>query len=238
MQETMASTVTPPGPQLQYVNALLHQEPLASVAHAVYWIFVLTVVTPVATIFLCVQAVVAPLVWVLGLTGQDAYNPKKNNSLNKELAVVITGCDTGFGKELALLASNAGFVVFAGCLSSDTFQQFKETTIIPIVMDVTKDSDVQAAAQKVQEWIAKESGKSRVLHALCNNAGILVTGFVDWNDLSAVQKTMDGMFLSFIAGVLLSDSCWLTTYFCLYNFWVTKLISWELYDAAKRSFHS
>lgn len=188
---TPMASIQPPGPLLQKLNALLHQEPIASVAHALYWIFALTVMTPMATIFLCAQAVYAVLVWTLGLTGEDKYHPRALSS-EKELAVVITGCDTGFGKELALIAANAGFVVFAGCLSKDSFAQFKDTTIIPIVMDVTKDADVQATVEAVEKWIAAKKDKSRVLHALCNNAGILISGFVDWHDLSAVQKTMDG----------------------------------------------
>ena len=201
--------LSPPGPLVQKVNAALHREPLASVAHAIYWIFALTVVTPTASMFLCLQAVYAVVAWALQWTGVDAHHPQKGGAKKKEMAIVITGCDSGFGKELALVASNAGFVVFAGCLSKDSFAQFKETTVIPLVMDVTKDKDVEAAVQAVQNWIiAKDSNKnessSRVLHALCNNAGILLPGFVDWNDLSSIQKTMDGTLLETlrVAGVV------------------------------------
>ena len=184
--------VLPPGPWLQRLNALLHQEPFASLGYAIFWIFFLTVATPVASIFLVIQAVYNVGLWVLGWTGEGRYDPSKHEE--SELAVVITGCDSGFGKELALLSSKAGFVVFAGCLSKESFHQFKGTTIVPITMDVTKDSDVKDAVETVRKWIASATpGTPRVLHALCNNAGMSVVGFVDWNELSVTQRIMDGM---------------------------------------------
>jgi len=189
--------VLPPGPWLQKLNALLHQEPLASIGSAIVWILILTLATPVASIFLVLQATYNVVLWVLGWNGQDAFNPSKHKE--RELAVVITGCDSGFGKELALLASKAGFVVFAGCLSKASFHQFKGTTIIPIIMDVTKDSDVKDSVQTVRKWIASATpGRPRVLHALCNNAGMSVPGFIDWNELSVTQRIMDVNFFGMV----------------------------------------
>lgn len=191
---------SPPGPLWQHLNAAVHREPIASVVHALYWIVVLTMITPMATMFLCVQAVYAIVVWALGLSADhNTYHPQKQpnkNGASIEMAIVITGCDSGFGQELALQAAHAGFVVFAGCLSATSFDQFATTDIIPIVMNVTKDDDVREAVERVQKWTQAPDKKMRVLHALCNNAGILVPGFVDWNDLSAVQKTMDGTFIA------------------------------------------
>lgn len=173
------------------MNALLHQEPIASLAYAVFWISLLTVATPVASIFLMIQAVYNISLWALGWDGENKFDPSKHEE--REFGVVITGCDSGFGKELALLASRAGFVVFAGCLSEASFEQFKGTQIVPMVMDVTKDTDVNDSVERVRKWIAGATpGRPRVLHALCNNAGMNVAGFVDWNELTATQKIMDG----------------------------------------------
>ena len=193
-QEDPAKHVLPPGPWLQKLNALLHKEPFASIASAIVWSFVFTVAMPVVPIFLLIQALYNVVLWAFGWTGEGMHNPTKHKE--RELAVVITGCDSGFGKELAFLASKEGFVVFAGCLSKESFHQFKGMSIVPIVMDVTKDSDVNESVEAVQKWIASATpGRPRLLHALCNNAGMSIPGFIDWNDVSMTQKIMDGMYV-------------------------------------------
>lgn len=193
----------PPGEWLQKLNALLHKEPFASLAYAVYWSFMLITVTPAATVFLHAQAAYRILAWLLGWTGQDEYLPSSFKNINNkddgssmpELGVVITGCDSGFGKELALWADHAGFHVFAGCLFEASFVAFDETNnITPILMDVTKDEHVNAAVKRVEKWIAAvaDNGKKRALHALCNNAGIVKLTWIDWMEMKDIQLIMEG----------------------------------------------
>lgn len=189
-----ATKFQPPGPWLQNLNALLHKEPYASLAHGFYWILFLVFVPPVASIWILVCTVYKILSWSLGWMGDNKYKPSKHD--DTELGVVITGCDSGFGKELALLADSAGFHVFAGCLSKDSFDHFRGTSIAPILMDVTKDEQVNAAVEAVQKWIAEApEKKKRVLHALCNNAGIIRPVWVDWMDMKDIEMMMDGMLL-------------------------------------------
>ena len=45
-------------------------------------------------------------------------------------AILITGCDTGFGHQLAIRAKQAGFHIFACC--------FRYLSLIYIVMKLTK----------------------------------------------------------------------------------------------------
>lgn len=48
----------------------------------------------------------------------------KAKSGGKELAVYITGCDTGFGKDLAFGLAAKGFFVFPGCLTDEGMKQY------------------------------------------------------------------------------------------------------------------
>jgi hypothetical protein len=185
-----------PGPRLQYINARLHEEPLASIAYFIFWLAILCGVVPLVAVIVlplrCMYHLV--LLWYFDWAGVNDFDPSKHSDI--ELAVVITGCDTGFGKELALWAGEAGYVVFAGCLQKESFDQFevKGSHIIPFVMDVTSDADVAAAATLVSIWIQSPEKKDnkRILHALVNNAGIGVGGFFDWLELSDYQKVMNG----------------------------------------------
>jgi 3-hydroxybutyrate dehydrogenase len=124
--------------------------------------------------------------------GRDFYDPKRHPG--KELAVVVTGCDSGFGKEIALWAADAGFVVFAGCLKTESIREFADhANIHAMKMDVTCDQDVGQVVSKVKKWLYdKMAKKQRALHGLVNNAGIGIGFEVDWTDMSIYQKVMDG----------------------------------------------
>lgn len=134
-------------------------------------------------------------------TGQleDNYFDPSNHKDSK-LAVVITGCDSGFGRELALYAAEAGFVVFAGCLKRDSFDQVtvaSRGTIHALELDVTQNEHVAKMAEEVKKWLKDDTGgkEKRVLHALVNNAGIGYSGNIDWAEISDFQKIFDGKLL-------------------------------------------
>ena len=80
-------------------------------------------------------------------------------------AVLITGCDTGIGNELAKILDFAGFHVFAGCLdtSSEGAQRLRVecSPFLKLVnMDVTRDDHVQHAVQYVRDNLpAGEMGR-------------------------------------------------------------------------------
>jgi 3-hydroxybutyrate dehydrogenase len=128
------------------------------------------------------------------------YTPRKQKS--KELAVVVTGCDSGFGREIAIWAAEVGFIVFAGCLKKESLQQFVDhKRIHPIVMDVTSDKDVQSTVDQVRTWLTESvvpEQKNRVLHGLVCNAGILLGGELDLTELLTYQKVMDVNFFGMV----------------------------------------
>ena len=49
------------------------------------------------------------------LLGWDTLMDPNND--DEELAVITTGCDSGFGQKLAFALAQKGYVIFAGCLS-------------------------------------------------------------------------------------------------------------------------
>ena len=142
---------------------------------------------------------------VLAYWGMDTYNPKKYK--DTEMAVVVTGSDSGFGKEIAFWAADAGFTVFAGCRLKESFQDFADHAHIhPVMMDVTSDTDVDQVVTQVQAWLNdEESTKQRVLHGLINNAGIFLGLDADLTELSMYQKVMDGTSQSYLGTLSLSS---------------------------------
>jgi len=185
---------SPPGPALQGINAALHREPLSMIVYGLYWSLFFLFVTPFTVMFLQIQMIARLLFWWTGITKEGYYDPVEH--ADKELAIVITGCDSGFGKEIAFWAADKGFIVFAGCLDEKSFAQFAQSpTVIPVHMNVTSDKDVSQAVEKVTTWLKEATKKKRVLHALINNAGIGRGGDIDWTDISEFQNVMDGKLL-------------------------------------------
>ncbi|ETN73571.1 oxidoreductase, short chain dehydrogenase/reductase family protein [Necator americanus] len=99
----------------------------------------------------------------------------------KNKAVFITGCDSGFGKALAIRCAERGMPVLAGCLLEKSISEYKElsksyrTPIDAFLLDVTSDKSVIDAKKYVENRTQKYGG----LHGVVNNAGILGHTFFD-----------------------------------------------------------
>mmetsp|Transcript_1457 Transcript_1457/g.3911 ORF Transcript_1457/g.3911 Transcript_1457/m.3911 type:complete len:346 (+) Transcript_1457:67-1104(+) len=91
--------------------------------------------------------------------------------------VLITGCDTGFGRMASVQLARRGFHVHAACLfekSVDDLQKEGLENLHPFSMDVTKDESVEAGYTAVCERLP-EAG----LWAIINNAGVLRGGHLE-----------------------------------------------------------
>ncbi|XP_062566660.1 estradiol 17-beta-dehydrogenase 2-like [Saccostrea cucullata] len=76
--------------------------------------------------------------------------------------VLITGCDTGIGHDLARRLDDMGFHVFAGCLVGDGPEASELTKscsnrLHVIQLDVTKEKQIRAAKSYV-ETLHKQTG--------------------------------------------------------------------------------
>lgn len=86
--------------------------------------------------------------------------------------VLITGCDSGFGKLLAERLDSMGFNVFAGCLTEKGISDLNVISskrLKAFLLDVTKSKDIE----RVEQFVRKELPLNKGLWALVNNAGIM-----------------------------------------------------------------
>lgn len=95
------------------------------------------------------------------LTLQNPQVPKMRVKPDR-MAVLITGCDTGFGNLLARKLDKAGFKVLACCLfpNGDGAKQLSadcSSKLKIIKLDVTSDEDVERAYECVEKEL--ESSK-------------------------------------------------------------------------------
>lgn len=181
----------PPGAFLQRWNAWVHQEPLASICAGLHWGLVLCFGAPMVGFclpWMLVWELLRQLVW------EQATDPKElQETASVRLAVVITGCDSGIGEGLAESLAAKGFEVFVGCLLEESRLRLENRPgMQPILLDVTKDAHVETCFEAVQAWLleSEDSGESRRLHAVINNAGIGRAGYFDWLSLADYEVCM------------------------------------------------
>ncbi|XP_075921187.1 D-beta-hydroxybutyrate dehydrogenase, mitochondrial-like [Petromyzon marinus] len=103
-------------------------------------------------------------------------------------AVLITGCDSGFGFELARRLDGMGVRVLAGCLQPDgegarelASKSSDRLRVLPF--DVTSDEQVQEARAAVTRM-----GRQADLWAVVNNAGITHLGEVEMCNMNSYQR--------------------------------------------------
>lgn len=108
---------------------------------------------------------------------------------------LITGCSTGFGREIALaaLASGAQVVVTARRLESvaDICECFPEQTLAQ-ALDVTDSQQIDAVVAAVIEHYGR-------LDVLVNNAGYGYVGAIEEGDDAAVRQLFDTNFFGSLA---------------------------------------
>ncbi|XP_056423835.1 retinol dehydrogenase 7-like [Hyla sarda] len=107
-------------------------------------------------------------------------------------AVLITGCDSGFGNLLAHRLLDLGFTVFAACLfpDGDGAQALRHHSapgqVKVIRLDVTSDKEIEQVKQYVQDNLPEKG-----LWGLINNAGISMWGMVEWLTIDKFQRVLD-----------------------------------------------
>ncbi|CAB9530715.1 Short-chain dehydrogenase/reductase family 9C member 7 [Seminavis robusta] len=172
---------------VNFLNDVLHVEPISIVADAGFWLLILLIGYPLAAVAVLFRMIYRVLGWCLG--GGGKVDPRANNT--QELAVFVTGCDSGFGRQVVEPLTARGFTVFCGCLHKSSFQHFQANALaIPVQLDVTSDKSVMEAYKVVASWMSAGSKKQRHFHALVNNAGIIRAGTVDWAKMPDFQATM------------------------------------------------
>jgi 3-hydroxybutyrate dehydrogenase len=108
----------------------------------------------------------------------------------KDRAVVVTGCDSGFGNALAERLHALGFTVFACFLDDKSYTSQglqsigTETGRMHIIkMDVTDQNQVDEAKRYVESHLPDEG-----LWGIVNNAGLYNVGFLEWVPMDVMER--------------------------------------------------
>ncbi|GAA0473231.1 short-chain dehydrogenase/reductase [Actinoplanes capillaceus] len=90
--------------------------------------------------------------------------------------MLVTGASTGIGRATALLLARRGFTVYAG-IRRDADREALGRAVTAVDLDVTDPDQIAAAAKRLDH-----------LDALVNNAGVGVTGPVEFVPLDALRR--------------------------------------------------
>jgi NAD(P)-dependent dehydrogenase (short-subunit alcohol dehydrogenase family) len=102
---------------------------------------------------------------------------------------VITGTSTGIGRAAALRLDAAGFDVFAGVRRAEDAEGLAAEAsdrLRPLIVDVTDADSIAAAAREVGETVGE-----RGVAGLVNNAGISVTGPLEFIPLDDIRRQLE-----------------------------------------------
>lgn len=120
-----------------------------------------------STLFLLV-AVIAAFHWLCRFASRSF-----RLSHLRDRAVLITGCDSGFGKALTKQLSSKGITVFAACLTEQGKKDLSNVkNVNAFLMDVTSQQSVKDGFSYVSKQLKPKQG----LWGLVNNAGVLRGG--------------------------------------------------------------
>ena len=102
-------------------------------------------------------------------------------------AILVTGCDSGFGRSLAIQMAGLGFHVIAACLTMEG-AQFLDSIATIVVADLATEKGLRKVLDVVRsQVVAKEDME---LWAIVNNAGMHMPGHVEWLPPDAFKQVM------------------------------------------------
>ncbi len=102
------------------------------------------------------------------------YNRSVISGINKKF-VLVTGCDSGFGRETAIALDKLGFGVFAACLTKEGEESLEAVTssrVFALSLDVTDSQRVKAVYERVTELLPPDCGRSRLSGGLELDLGL------------------------------------------------------------------
>jgi len=106
-----------------------------------------------AVLFICFLVCIILCLW-------NYYNRSFISGVDKKF-VLVTGCDSGFGRETALTLDKLGFGVFATCLTKEGEESLKAVTssrVFPLHLDVTDSHKIKAVYARVKELLPPDCG--------------------------------------------------------------------------------
>lgn len=131
-----------------------------------------------------IALVVVPLVWYIT---RKRYIKVALNM--KGRYVLITGCDAGFGRAVALQLDRMGALVLATCLTKEGEESLKSVAsdkLKAFQMDVTNSNQILDVFSEVNKLLGDKG-----LWGLINNAGILVIGPIEWVPMAEYKRNAE-----------------------------------------------
>ena len=116
---------------------------------------------------------------------------------DKRRGVCITGCDSGFGLLAASALGEAGYTVFAACLTAEGCARLRPHVAVAVQCDVTNSDDIARLAAEVTRYL--NDGSTACLWAVINNAGVAPLSYVDWTTMESFRFAMDVNFFGAVA---------------------------------------
>ncbi|MBN1533826.1 MAG: SDR family oxidoreductase [Spirochaetes bacterium] len=111
-------------------------------------------------------------------------------------AVLVSGASTGIGRATSIYLRRLGFHVFAGEIKLSALTAEAGPHLVPIHLDITNQRHIDRAVRTVRAWIAKTGGQ---LVGLVNNAGIAVSGPVEFVPIDEMRRQFEVNFLGHLA---------------------------------------
>lgn len=103
--------------------------------------------------------------------------------------VLITGCDHGFGHDIAKHLNSMGASVFATCLTQDAADMFNKDDNFKgeaFCLDVTDEQQIKSALERISGIVQDSS-----LWGIVNNAGVVHPAPLTWQSVESMRKMMD-----------------------------------------------
>nr|XP_032821983.1 retinol dehydrogenase 5-like [Petromyzon marinus] len=130
------------------------------------------------------------LVAVLGVWAAWYWRDKRRVAGATGRWVLITGCDSGFGRALARRLDAVGLRVVAACLGPAGEEELRRSCssrLVTLRLDVTDPESVHAAARRVRQEVGEQG-----LWGLVNNAGRSIPiGPNDWMTTDDYRRVLD-----------------------------------------------
>lgn len=116
-------------------------------------------------------------------------------------SILITGASTGIGEACAIYFAERGWRVFAGVRKTADAKRLAAAnkSIVPVLLDVTKPRQIGAAVTRIRQQAGKHG-----LQGLVNNAGIAVTGPMEFLPMDELCRQME---VNFFAQVMVTQAC-------------------------------